>query len=159
MENTVVKTVSVTDAVSIVVWYDKKRTELEALAVTTRLLLKRNVKKLRDVASDFFELRQELEDEIVKKYSPDDKSEAAEIEDENGVKQSGRKVKDAFIDEYMTDRKKMDERLSEASKIEEEVELYTIDLMKEAARMDELNLSVSEDTLEMLEFFEGGTDE
>lgn len=159
MENTVVKTVSVTDAVSIVVWYDKKRTELEALAVTTRLLLKRNVKKLRDVASDFFELRQELEDEIVKKYSSDNKSETTEVEDENGVKQPGRKVKDEFLEAYQAEWKKMEERLLEASKTEEEVELYTIDLMKEAARMDELSLTVSEDTLEMLEFFEGDAHE
>lgn len=148
------KTISVIAALNETSWYEKNSEEVKNLSATARLALKRNMRILNEMASEFRELQQELNQELQNKYSTDQKSIETEIEDAEGHKQPGRKVKDEFIKEYQKDIDESNLKLDELLRDEDEVELYVIDLDAEIERIDAKDLNISDEALDMLSLYE-----
>lgn len=154
MSKKITKTISVIAALNETSWYEKNSEEVKNLSATARLALKRNMRILNEMASEFRELQQELNQELQNKYSTDQKSIETEIEDAEGHKQPGRKVKDEFIEEYQKDIDESNLKLDELLRDEDEVELYVIDLDTEIERIDAKDLNISDEALDMLSLYE-----
>ena len=154
MSKKITKTIPVIAALNETSWYEKNSEEVKNLSATARLALKRNMRILSEMASEFRELQQELNQELQNKYSTDQKSIETEIEDAEGNKQPGRKVKDEFIKEYQKDVAESNSKLDELLRDEDEVELYVIDLDAEIERIDEKDLNISDEALDMLSLYE-----
>lgn len=154
MSKKMTKTISVIAALNETSWYEKNSEEVKNLSATARLALKRNMRILNEMASEFRELQQELNQELQNKYSTDQKSIETEIEDAEGHKQPGRKVKDEFIEEYQKDIDESNLKLDELLRDEDEVELYVIDLDTEIERIDAKDLNISDEALDMLSLYE-----
>lgn len=155
MSKKITKNISVLVALNETAWYEQKKEDINSLSATARLALKRNMRKLQEVAKDFYELRDELEGAIREKYSSDDMSVDTEIDGPDGTKQPGRKVKDEYLEEFQKEQQEMQTKLDNLLAETEDVEFITINLEAEAERADEKDLDISDDTLDMLSLFEG----
>ena len=155
MSKKITKNISVLVALNETAWYEQKKEDINSLSATARLALKRNMRKLQEVAKDFYELRDELEGAIREKYSSDDMSVDTEIDGPDGTKQPGRKVKDEYLEEFQKEQQEMQTKLDNLIAETEDVEFITINLEAEAERADEKDLDISDDTLDMLSLFEG----
>ena len=155
MSKKITKNISVLVALNETAWYEQKKEDINSLSATARLALKRNMRKLQEVAKDFYELRDELESAIREKYSSDDMSVDTEIDGPDGTKQPGRKVKDEYLEEFQKEQGEMQTKLDNLLAETEDVEFITINLEAEAERADEKDLDISDDTLDMLSLFEG----
>ena len=152
-----VKSVKVDEAVQLVDLYEKERQgHLDNVSVRIQLALKRNMRTIRNMANDFFELRDELEKPLNEKYFTDERS--VEVVDENG-ETTGRSVKPEFMDDFKKEWTVLNEKLKAALANSDDLELTAIDVDAEATRLDEKGLTLSNGALELLCFFEGGTDE
>lgn len=155
MSKKITKTIPVIAALNETSWYEQKRDEVKNLSASARLALKRNMKALSEMASEFRELQQELNQELQEKYSTDEKSVETEIEGPDGNMQPGRKVKDEFLEDYQNDINEVNSKLDALLRDEDEVELYVIDLDAELERIDEKDLEISDEAIDMLSLYEG----
>lgn len=155
MSKKITKTIPVIAALNETSWYEQKRDEVKNLSASARLALKRNMKALSEMASEFRELQQELNQELQEKYSTDEKSVETELEGPDGNMQPGRKVKDEFLEDYQNDINEVNSKLDALLRDEDEVELYVIDLDAELERIDEKDLEISDEAIDMLSLYEG----
>lgn len=70
----ITKTIPMIAAVNEVAWYEQERASLTSLSIKARWNLKKNIAKLDELASQFREFKQNLEDELRAKYTTDEKS-------------------------------------------------------------------------------------
>ena len=155
MSKKITKTISVFVALNETAWYDQKHEEVKNLSDTARLALKRNMKALSEMASDFRDLQRELEQELQDKFTTDEKSVETELEGPDGNMQPGRRIKDEFIEEYQKEVNEVNAKLDALALEEDEIELYVIDLDAEIARIDEKDLDITDEAIDMLSLFEG----
>ena len=155
MGKKITKTISVFVALNETAWYDQKHEEVKNLSATARLALKRNMKALSEMASDFRDLQRELEQELQDKFTTDEKSVETELEGPDGNMQPGRRIKEEFIEEHQKEVNEVNAKLDALALEEDEIELYVIDLDAEIARIDEKDLDITDEAIDMLSLFEG----
>ena len=155
MSKKITKTISVFVALNETGWYEQKHEDVKNLSATARLALKRNMKTLSEMASDFRDLQRELEQELQDKFTTDEKSVETELEGPDGNLQPGRRIKDEFIEEYQKEVNEVNAKLDALALEEDEIELYVIDLDAEIARIDEKDLDITDEAIDMLSLFEG----
>ena len=153
MSKKIYKTIPVIAAVNEVAWYGQEKDKLNCLSVKARWNLKKNIKELEKISSQYDELRNELDTELRDKYSTDEKSIETEIDQPDGSKQPGRRVKDEYLEEYQKDIQDMNNKINELLSDTEEVALYIIDIDAEVERMDD-DAELSDAAMDMLSLFE-----
>ena len=156
MAKKITKTIPMIAAVNEVAWYVQEKDTLSVLSVKARWNLKKNMKELDNIASQFHEFKTNLEEELRAKYTTDEKSNETALEDGN----IGRKVKDAYLEDSQKDVEEMNAKVSELLYEDEEVNLYVIDMDEEVERMaDDADLSdAAMDMLSLFEDIEGETE-
>ena len=156
MAKKITKTIPMIAAVNEVAWYVQEKDTLSVLSVKARWNLKKNMKELDNIASQFHEFKTNLEEELRAKYTTDEKSNETVLEDGN----IGRKVKDEYLEDYQKDVEEMNAKVSELLYEDEEVNLYVIDMDEEVERMaDDADLSdAAMDMLSLFEDIEGETE-
>lgn len=154
----ITKTIPMIAAVNEVAWYAQEKESLGALSVKARWNLKKNMKELEALATQFHEFKQNLEEELRVKWTTDEVSDETEIDDGNGNKVPGRKIKDEYLDEYKKDFADIDAKINELLYEEEEIGVYTIDMDAEVERMSD-DAELSNAALDMLSLFEGAEEE
>lgn len=156
MAKKITKTIPMIAAVNEVAWYVQEKDTLSALSVKARWNLKKNMKELDNIASQFHEFKTNLEEELRAKYTTDEMSNETVLEDGN----IGRKVKDEYLEDYQKDIEEMNAKVSELLYEDEEVNLYVIDMDDEVERMaDDADLSdAAMDMLSLFEDIEGETE-
>lgn len=153
MAKKITKNIPMIAAVNEVAWYGQEKDALSALSVKARWNLKKNMKELDSLASQFYEFKQNIEEEIRAKYTTEEKSVETEIDEGNGNKVPGRKVKDEFIEDYKKDIEDMNQKINELLYEEEEIDLYVIDMDAEVERMSD-DAELSDAAMDMLSLFE-----
>ena len=153
MAKKITKNIPMIAAVNEVAWYGQEKDSLSALSVKARWNLKKNMKELDSLASQFYEFKQNIEEEIRAKYTTEEKSVETEIDEGNGNKVPGRKVKDEFIEDYKKDIEDMNQKINELLYEEEEIDLYVIDMDAEVERMSD-DAELSNAAMDMLSLFE-----
>lgn len=153
MAKKITKTIPMIAAINETAWYMQEKETLGALSVKARWNLKKNIKELDVLASQFQEFKNGLEEELRAKYTTDEKSIEAEVDDGVGNKVPGRKVKDEFIKDYQNDVNEMNTKINELLYEEEEVNLYTINMDAEIERMSD-DAELSDAAMDMLSLFE-----
>lgn len=154
MSKKIVKTIPMVAALNEVAWYEQNRSDISALSATARLALKRNMNQLSDMSKNFYQLRDELREELRNKYSTDEMSIETEVEDADGNKVPGRHVKDEYLEEYQSEVAELQEKLNDMLADTEEVDLFIIDLDAELERIDQKDLDISDAAIDMLTLFE-----
>lgn len=156
MAKKITKTIPMIAAVNEVAWYIQEKDTLSVLSVKARWNLKKNMKELDNIASQFHEFKTNLEEELRAKYTTDEMSNETVLEDGN----IGRKVKDEYFEDYQKDVEEMNAKVSELLYEDEEVNLYVIDMDDEVERMaDDADLSdAAMDMLSLFEDIEGETE-
>lgn len=158
MAKKITKTIPMIAAINETAWYMQEKETLGALSVKARWNLKKNIKELDVLASQFQEFKNGLEEELRAKYITDEKSTETEVDDGAGNKVPGRKVKDEFIKDYQNDVNEMNIKINELLYEEEEVNLYTIDMDAEIERMSD-DAELSDAAMDMLSLFEPESEE
>lgn len=153
MGKKITKAIPVIAAVNEVAWYAQEKDNLGALSVKARWNLKKNIKELEGIATQYREFRNTLEDELRAKYSNDDMSTESEIDDGNGNMVPGRTVKDEYLDDFHKDTAEMQRKLDELLYDNEDVALYEIDMDAEVERMPD-DAQISDAALDMLSLFD-----
>lgn len=158
MAKKITKTIPMIAAINETAWYAQEKEMLSALSVKARWNLKKNMKELEALATQFHEFKQNLEEELRVKWTTDEVSDETEIDDGNGNKVPGRKIKDKYLDEYKKDFADIDAKINELLYEEEEIGVYTIDMDAEVERMSD-DAELSDAALDMLSLFEGAEEE
>ena len=99
MAKKITKTIPMIAAINETAWYAQEKETLGALSVKARWNLKKNMKELDVLASQFQEFKNGLEEELRAKYTTDEMSVETEVDDGNGNKVPGRKIKDEHMRE------------------------------------------------------------
>lgn len=121
MTNKITKTIPMIAAVNEVAWYEKEKDSISVLSVKARWNLKKNIKKLDELASQFREFKENLEADLRTQYTTEEKSVEAEIDDGNGNKVPGRRVKEEYFEEYQNAVNEMNIKMVELLNEEEEI--------------------------------------
>jgi hypothetical protein len=153
MSKKIYKTIPVIAAVNEVAWYGQEKDKLNDLSVKARWNLKKNIKELGKIADQYNEFRGELDTQLREKYSNDEMSVETEIDQPDGTKQPGRRVKDEYLEQYQKDIAEMNEKINELLRDTEEVELYIIDMDAEVEKMKD-DAELSDAAMDMLSLFE-----
>lgn len=149
MAKKITKTIPMIAAVNEVAWYAQEKESLSALSVKARWNLKKNMKELDNIASQFHEFKNNLEEELRTKYTTDEMSDEAVLDDGN----IGRKVKAEYLDDYQKDVDDMNAKIGELLYEDEEVNLYVINMDDEVERMAD-DAELSDAAMDMLSLFE-----
>lgn len=157
MSKKIFKTIPVIAAVNEVAWYGQEKDKLNDLSVKTRWNLKKNIKELDKIAAQYHEFRNELDTQLREKYSNDEMSIEAEVEQPDGTKQPGRRVKDEYLKQYQKDITEMNDKINDLLQDTEEVELYVIDMDAEVEKMKD-DAELSDAAMDMLSLFEDNID-
>lgn len=156
MSKKIVKTIPMVAALNEVAWYEQNKSDISSLSATARLALKRNMNQLSEMSKEFYQLRDELQEELRSKYSTDEKSIETEVEDADGNKVPGRHVKDEYLEEYQDEVTELQGKINDMLADTEEVELFIIDIDAELERIDQKDLDISDAAIDMLTLFEDG---
>lgn len=149
MAKKITKTIPMIAAVNEVAWYTQEKESLSSLSVKARWNLKKNMKELDNIASQFHEFKNNLEEELRTKYTTDEMSDEAVLDDGN----IGRKVKAEYLDDYQKDIDDMNAKIGELLYEDEEVNLYVINMDDEVERMAD-DAELSDAAMDMLSLFE-----
>ena len=153
MAKKITKTIPMIAAVNEVAWYGQEKNSLSALSVKARWNLKKNMKELDGIAAQFQEFKSGLEEELRVKYTTDEMSVDTEVDDGNGNKVPGRRIKDEHMEAYQKDVAEMNQKINELLYEDEEVDLYIIDMDAEVERMSD-DAELSDAAMDMLSLFE-----
>lgn len=158
MAKKITKTIPMIAAINETAWYAQEKEALGALSVKVRWNLKKNMKELDVLASQFQEFKNGLEEELRTKYTTDEMSVETEVDDGNGNKVPGRKIKDEYMEAYQNDVNEMNAKINELLYEEEEISLYAIDMDAEVERMSD-DAELSDAAMDMLSLFESEGEE
>lgn len=154
------KELMVVECVNISAWYRKVRendSKLKGLSVKTLWALKKNMKKIDDIAANFEEFRNSLEDKLKADYFNDEKSEPAKFLDNDGKEVEGLKVKEEYLEDYQKELNSLNGEINGLLMSKEEVVLNAIDIESEIENMDSTDITMED--LDMLSIFEKTEDE
>lgn len=149
------KELTVFDCLNINEWYNiaRKEKRLNSLSVGTLWAIRKNIKKIEDVAKNFSEFRDNLEQELRDAFYNDEKSEDAVIEDENGENVSVRRVKKEYLEEYQNKLAETNNKLDNLAMTKEKFDFAIINMDEEIERIgSECSLNI--DDLDILSIFE-----
>ena len=149
------KELMVAECVNVSAWYKNIRensTKLNGLTVKTLWSLKKNMKKIDEISSNFAEFRNSLEDKLKADYFNDEKSEPSKFLNENGQEVEGLKVKDEYLNEYQEELNSLNNQINDLLISKEEIVLNAIDIESEIENMSSSEITM--DDLDMLSVFE-----
>lgn len=149
------KELMVAECVNVSAWYKNIRensTKLNGLTVKTLWSLKKNMKKIDEISSNFAEFRNGLEDKLKADYFNDEKSEPSKFLNENGQEVEGLKVKDEYLNEYQEELNSLNNQINDLLISKEEIVLNAINIENELENMDSSEITM--DDLDMLSIFE-----
>lgn len=148
------KELMVVECVNISAWYKgiKDTTKLNGLSVKALWALRKNMKKIDDIAVNFEEFRNGLEEKIRTDYFNDEKSEPSKFKNENGEEVEGLKVKAEYLEDYQKELSDLNGQINNLLMSKEEVVLNVIDIEKEIENMDSTEITI--DDLDVLSVFE-----
>lgn len=149
------KELTVFDCLNINEWYGiaRKEKRLNSLSVGALWAIRKNMQKIEDIAKNFNEFKNGLEEELKDNFYNDEKSEDAVIEDENGENVSVRRVKKDYIEEYQNKLTEVNNKLDNLAMTKEELEFSAINMDEEIERIgSECSLNI--DDLDILSIFE-----
>ena len=126
---------------------------LNGLSVKTLWALRKNMKKIAEVADYFKEFKEGLEQEIKDDFFNSEKSEETVVKDNEGNETPAQKVKDEYLQDYQTRINEINGKLNELVLTKEEFDFTPIDIESEVERLDtDCNLNM--DDLDILSVFE-----
>ena len=144
------------ECININGWYDQVRQDkkkLNGLSVKTLWALRKNMKKIAEVADYFKEFKEGLEQEIKDDFFNSEKSEETVVKDNEGNETPAQKVKDEYLQDYQTRINEINGKLNELVLTKEEFDFTPIDIESEIERLDtDCNLNM--DDLDILSVFE-----
>ena len=146
----------VVECVNISAWYKKVREDsnkFNGFSVQTLWALKKNMKKIDEIANNFEEFKSGLEDKLKEDYFNEEKSEPNKFVDQNGQEVEGRKIKEDFIEEYQTEVNKLNTQINEVLYSKETLNLNEINIDNEIENMGN-NTNITIDDLDILSAFE-----
>lgn len=150
------KELLVMECININGWYDQVRQDknkLNGLSVKTLWALRKNMKKIAEVADYFKEFKEGLEQEIKDDFFNSEKSEETVVKDNEGNETPAQKVKDEYLQDYQTRINEINGKLNELVLTKEEFDFTPIDIESEVERLDtDCNLNM--DDLDILSVFE-----
>lgn len=150
------KELLVMECININGWYDQVRQDkkkLNGLSVKTLWALRKNMKKIAEVADYFKEFKEGLEQEIKDDFFNSEKSEETVVKDNEGNETPAQKVKDEYLQDYQTRINEINGKLNELVLTKEEFDFTPIDIESEIERLDtDCNLNM--DDLDILSVFE-----
>ena len=150
------KELLVMECININGWYDQIRQDkkkLNGLSVKTLWALRKNMKKIAEVADYFKEFKEGLEQEIKDDFFNSEKSEETVVKDNEGNETPAQKVKDEYLQDYQTRINEINGKLNELVLTKEEFDFTPIDIESEVERLDtDCNLNM--DDLDILSVFE-----
>ena len=150
------KELLVMECININGWYDQVRQDknkLNGLSVKTLWALRKNMKKIAEVADYFKEFKEGLEQEIKDDFFNSEKSEETVVKDTEGNETPAQKVKDEYLQDYQTRINEINGKLNELVLTKEEFDFTPIDIESEVERLDtDCNLNM--DDLDILSVFE-----
>ena len=150
------KELLVMECININGWYDQIRQDkkkLNGLSVKTLWALRKNMKKIAEVADYFKEFKEGLEQEIKDDFFNSEKSEETVVKDNEGNETPAQKVKDEYLQDYQTRINEINGKLNELVLTKEEFDFTPIDIESEIERLDtDCNLNM--DDLDILSVFE-----
>ena len=150
------KELLVMECININGWYDQVRQDknkLNGLSVKTLWALRKNMKKIAEVADYFKEFKEGLEQEIKDDFFNSEKSEETTVKDSDGNETPAQKVKDEYLVEYQEKINEVNSKLNELALTKEEFDFTPIDIESEVERLDtDCNLNM--DDLDILSVFE-----
>ena len=153
MAKKITHTIPMIAAVNEVAWYEQEKDSLSVLSVKARWNLKKNMKALGELAQQFNEFRDNIQGELRERYTTDEMSDEAEVDDGNGNKVPGRKVKDEYLEEYNRDVNEMNAKLVDLLNEMEDVDLYYIDMDAEVENLPD-GAELSDAAMDMLSLFD-----
>lgn len=150
------KELLVMECININGWYDQVRQDknkLNGLSVKTLWALRKNMKKIAEVADYFKEFKEGLEQEIKDDFFNSEKSEETVVKDNEGNETPAQKVKDEYLQDYQARINEINGKLNELVLTKEEFDFTPIDIESEVERLDtDCNLNM--DDLDILSVFE-----
>lgn len=150
------KELLVMECININGWYNQVRQDknkLNGLSVKTLWALRKNMKKIAEVADYFKEFKEGLEQEIKDDFFNSEKSEETVVKDNEGNETPAQKVKDEYLQDYQTRINEINGKLNELVLTKEEFDFTPIDIESEVERLDtDCNLNM--DDLDILSVFE-----
>lgn len=150
------KELLVMECININGWYDQIRQDkkkLNGLSVKTLWALRKNMKKIAEVADYFKEFKEGLEQEIKDDFFNSEKSEETVVKDNEGNETPAQKVKDEYLQDYQARINEINGKLNELVLTKEEFDFTPIDIESEIERLDtDCNLNM--DDLDILSVFE-----
>lgn len=150
------KELLVMECININGWYNQVRQDknkLNGLSVKTLWALRKNMKKIAEVADYFKEFKEGLEQEIKDDFFNSEKSEETVVKDNEGNETPAQKVKDEYLQDYQTRINEINGKLNELVLTKEEFDFTPIDIESEIERLDtDCNLNM--DDLDILSVFE-----
>ena len=150
------KELLVMECININGWYDQVRQDkkkLNGLSVKTLWALRKNMKKIAEVADYFKEFKEGLEQEIKDDFFNSEKSEETVVKDNEGNETPAQKVKDEYLQDYQARINEINGKLNELVLTKEEFDFTPIDIESEIERLDtDCNLNM--DDLDILSVFE-----
>lgn len=150
------KELLVMECININGWYNQVRQDknkLNGLSVKTLWALRKNMKKIAEIADYFKEFKEGLEQEIKDDFFNSEKSEETIVKDNEGNETPAQKVKDEYLQDYQTRINEINGKLNELVLTKEEFDFTPIDIESEVERLDtDCNLNM--DDLDILSVFE-----
>ena len=150
------KELLVMECININGWYDQVRQDkkkLNGLSVKTLWALRKNMKKIAEVADYFKEFKEGLEQEIKDDFFNSEKSEETVVKDNEGNETPAQKVKDEYLQDYQARINEINGKLNELVLTKEEFDFTPIDIESEIERLNtDCNLNM--DDLDILSVFE-----
>ena len=153
-----IKKFLVIDCLNIDNWYNQVRQDkqkLQGLSVQTLWKIRKNMKKISEIANDFIDFKTNLENEVRDQFFNEDKSEETTTKDEFGNDIPAKKVKQEFLPDYQKRINEINNKLNSLLSTQEEIELVSINMDEEVERLGtDCNLNM--DDLDILSIFEEG---
>ena len=151
-----IKKFLVIDCLNIDNWYNQVRQDkqkLQGLSVQTLWKIRKNMKKISEIANDFIDFKTNLENEVRDQFFNEDKSEETTTKDEFGNDIPAKKVKQEFLPDYQKRIGEINNKLNLLLSTQEEIELVSINMDEEVERLGtDCNLNM--DDLDILSIFE-----